>query len=127
MATTQGLRTYYTLVVAQTVSLVGSRVSFFAVGVAIFAQTGHATPLAIMSFCQVLPWIVLGGVGGALADRFDRRQLMILANLGFVAASSLLLLSFATHAFRLWHLYALSFATSLISIRNLERSTKPSA
>src|SRR5271156_2569976 len=110
----QGLRTYYLLVTTQTVSQVGSRISFFAVGIAVFTQTSHATPIAIISFCQVLPWIVGAGFAGALADRYDRRRLMILANVGFVMTSGLLLASFALGAFRLWHLYVLALINSTI-------------
>ncbi|HEY1752780.1 MAG TPA: MFS transporter [Caulobacteraceae bacterium] len=109
-----GLRTYYLLVATSTVSQVGSRISFFAVGIAVFAQTSHATPIAIISFCQALPWIVGAGFGGAVADRYDRRRLMILANIGFAATSGLLLLSFVSGAFRLWHLYLLFLVTSTI-------------
>jgi len=36
------------------------------------------------------------GFAGALADRYDRRKLLILANAGFVMTSGLLLASFAS-------------------------------
>ena len=49
----RGLRTYYVLVATQTVSRLGSRISFFAVGIAVFMQTAHATPIAIIAFCQI--------------------------------------------------------------------------
>src|SRR5271168_285723 len=111
----QGLRTYYLLVATQTVSQVGSRISFFAVGISVFAQTSHATPIAIISFCQTLPWIVGAGFAGAMADRYDRRRLLILANAGFVVTSGLLLASLASGAFRLWHLYALTLITAAIA------------
>ncbi len=113
-ALSHGLRTYYLLVATQTVSQVGSRISFFAVGIAVFTQTSHATPLAIISFCQTLPWIIGAGISGALADRYDRRRILILANAGFVVASGLLLASFASGAFRLWHLYALALINASI-------------
>jgi DHA3 family macrolide efflux protein-like MFS transporter len=114
-APSQGLRTYYLLVATQTVSQVGSRISFFAVGIGVFTRTSHATPIAIIAFCQTLPWIVGAGFAGALADRYDRRRLLILANAGFVVTSGLLLASFASGAFRLWQLYALTLITSTIS------------
>src|SRR5215469_2064725 len=92
----RGLRTYYVLVATQAVSQLGSNISFFAVGIAVFLKTSHATPIAIIAFCQFLPWIVGAGFAGALADRYDRRRMMILANLGFTATSGLLLASFAS-------------------------------
>jgi DHA3 family macrolide efflux protein-like MFS transporter len=110
-----GLRTYYALLVTETVSTIGSMVSALAVSIAIFRQTGHATPLALVTFFSILPMIAGGGLAGALADRFDRRIMMLIANLGFVLSSSLLLLSFASDAFRLWHLYALSGVSALFA------------
>lgn len=113
-AASPGLRTYFVLVATQTVSLLGSRISFFAVGIAVFMRTSQATPIAIISLCQILPWIVGAGFAGAVADRFDRRRLMIVANLGFVATSSLLLASFASGGFPLWQFYALTFVAATI-------------
>src|ERR1700735_4043175 len=109
-----GSRTYYLLGATQTVSQVGSRISFFAVGIAVFFHTSQATPIAIISFCQTLPWIVGAGFAGAVADRYDRRRLLILANAGFVVTSGLLLAGFASGGFRLWHLYALALINSTI-------------
>jgi MFS family permease len=111
-----GLRTYYVLLVAQAVSLLGSQISGLAVSIAVFRQTGHATPLALVAFFQVAPRIVLNGFAGALADRFDRRWIMLLANVGYVVTSGLLLASFASGAFQLWHLYALVLAASLCAV-----------
>lgn len=108
-----GLRTYYVLLVAQAISLLGSQVSGFAVSIAVFRQTGHATPLALVAFFSAAPRVVLGGFAGALADRFDRRWIMLAANIGYVVSSGLLLASFASGGFRLWHLYVLVLVSSL--------------
>jgi MFS family permease len=101
-------------VATQTVSQVGSRISSFAVGIAVVFHTSQATPIAIIAFCQALPWIVGAGFAGAVADRFDRRRLLILANAAFAVTSGLLLASFVSGAFQLWHLYALTLVTSAI-------------
>ena len=108
-----GLRTYYALLVVQAISLLGSQISGLAVSIAVFRQTGHATPLALVAFFSVVPRMLLGGFAGAVADRFDRRRIMILANLGYVVSSGLLLASFASGAFQLWHLYGLVLASAL--------------
>ncbi|HEY1749832.1 MAG TPA: MFS transporter [Caulobacteraceae bacterium] len=108
-----GSRAYYILLVAQAISLLGSQISGLAVSIAVFRQTGHATPLALVAFFSVAPRIVLGGFAGALADRFDRRRIMRLANAGYVVSSGLLLASFASGAFQLWHLYVLVLGSAL--------------
>ncbi len=96
-----GAVTYYVLVGSQTLSWMGSQTSSLAVGIAVFRLTGHATPIALVGVFAALPWIVLGGFGGALADRFDRRSLMLVANLGYALASGLLLLAFVS-GLRVW-------------------------
>jgi len=106
---------YYALLVSEAVSLTGSQISGYAVSIAVFRATGHATPLALVAFFSTGPSIVLGGFAGALADRFDRRSLMLIANIGFAACSGLLLLSFGSGAFRLWHLYALTLGASVFA------------
>jgi DHA3 family macrolide efflux protein-like MFS transporter len=114
-----GLRIYYALVVTETVSLIGSQISGYAVSINVFRATGHATPLALVAFFSVTPSILFTGLAGALADRFDRRRLMLIANVGFTVCSGLLLLSFASDEFRLWHLYALTLGASVFA--TLER------
>jgi MFS family permease len=106
---------YYALVATEAVSLIGSQISEYAVSIAIFRATGHATPLVLVAFFQAAPAVLLGGFAGALADRFDRRVMMMIANIGFAGASGLLLASFATGAFQLWHLYALTLAASVFA------------
>ena len=115
VATSTRLAVYYALLVTQTVSLIGSQISQYAVGIAVFRATGHATPLALVAFFSTVPAVLLGGFGGALADRFDRRAMMLIANCGYAVASGLLLLSFASGAFQLWHLYALTFGAALFA------------
>jgi len=108
-----GVRTYYILLLAQAVSLLGSQISGLAVSIAVFRQTGHATPIALVAFFSLAPRMFLGGFAGAVADRFDRRRIMLLANVGYVVSSGLLLASFASGAFQLWHLYVLVLASAL--------------
>jgi MFS family permease len=109
------LAIYYALLITQTVSLIGSQISEYAVSIAVFRDTGHATPLALVFFFSAVPSILLGGLAGALADRFDRRVVMLVANLGFATVSGLLLLSFVSGAFQLWHLYGLTCAAALFA------------
>jgi MFS family permease len=110
------LAVYYALIVTQAVSQIGSQVSTYAVGIAVFRASGHATPLALVVFFSIAPSVLLGGLAGALADRFDRRGLMLAANVGYVAVNGLLLASFASGAFQLWHLYAVTVGAALFAV-----------
>jgi DHA3 family macrolide efflux protein-like MFS transporter len=107
--------TYYVLVATQGLSIIGSRTSSLAVGIAVFRLTGHATPLALIGVFSVAPWALLGGLGGAIADRFDRRRVMLGANVGYALTSALLLAAFVSGTFQLWQLYALTFVNGALN------------
>lgn len=99
------LRTFHLFLCTQIFSLIGSRMSGFAVSIYVFAETGNATPLLLAAFFAELPSMAGGTFTGFLADRFDRRLVIMLGDLGQALATGALLFSFATDAFVLWHLY----------------------
>lgn len=100
------LRTFYVLVATQIFSLIGSRMTGIAVGFKVFADTGDTAPLLIGAFFAELPGMIGGTFTGLLADRWDRRRVIMLGDTGQAAGTLLLLVAFATGTFGLWHLYA---------------------
>jgi len=100
------MRTLIVLVLTKTISIIGSGISGVAVGIRVYADIGNATPLALVSFFSMLPRMLLGSLAGVLVDRWDRRCVMALADAGQAFATALLLISFLSGGFRLWHLYA---------------------
>ncbi|MEP7293591.1 MAG: hypothetical protein ABI835_17525 [Chloroflexota bacterium] len=62
-----GAPTFYTLAAAQTFSQIGSTMSFLAVGIYVYKQTGEATPLALLSMFMILPYLIVSGFAGVLA------------------------------------------------------------
>ncbi len=102
------LRTFYILIVTQTISLIGSEMTSFAVSIWVFRESGNVTPLTLAAFFATVPRIIAPSIAGVLADRWDRRYVMVLADAGQAVGTLLLLLSFVSGAFELWHLYAVS-------------------
>lgn len=78
----ENLRTFYILIITQTLSLIGSRVSGLALGIWLFNETGNATPLALVAFFGVVPSVIMQGFAGVVADRWDRRYVMALSDAG---------------------------------------------
>jgi hypothetical protein len=111
-----GLRTFYTLAITQTLSLVGSRMSSIAVSIWVFAQTGSAAPLLLVSFFNEVPAMIGGSLAGVLADRWDRRHVMILADVGQALGTLALLVSIASGTFALWQLYAVALAQGIFAM-----------
>jgi MFS family permease len=110
------LRTFYWIIVTQTISMIGSRLTGLAMGFLIFAQTGQATPLALVGFFGLLPNIFGAAISGVLADRWDRRKVMMVADAGAALGTVLLLVLVATDRFEIWHLYVVSLMQSFFGV-----------
>jgi MFS family permease len=98
--------TYLALLATQAVSLLGSRMTTVAVGIWVYTTTGQTTPLLLTAFFTELPGMLGGSLAGVLVDRWNRKRVLILADVGQAAGSGLLLASILSGAFQLWHLYA---------------------
>ena len=62
------------------VSAIGSGLTSFGLGVYVFQQTGLASSTALVTLLAFAPGLILGVPAGVLADRYDRRLLMILGD-----------------------------------------------
>lgn len=111
----QGMRTFFIIWIGQLVSMLGSGLTSFALGVWIFGQTGKATPFALTVLFGNLPRILLLPVAGSLADRWNRRWVMILSDVGnalvTISVFGLLLLG----NLQFWHIYLIVTLGSIFS------------
>ena len=108
----RGVRAFTALCLGQMVSMFGSHLTSFVLGVWIYQQTKSATNFALISFFAITPEILLSPLAGAMVDRWDRRWLMIIGNLG--AALAVLTLTVLEVAGRLgvWPTYAVVAVSS---------------
>jgi hypothetical protein len=63
------------------------------VGLWLFQRTGVTTPLLLAAFFAELPGMLGGSLAGVLVDRWERRQVLILADAGQAVVTILLLAS----------------------------------
>jgi DHA3 family macrolide efflux protein-like MFS transporter len=80
-----GMRIFLTLWLGQFVSMIGTGLGSFALGVWIFEKTGSATRFAFIAFVAGITMLVVSPLAGALADRWDRRRLLLMSDLGSAA------------------------------------------
>ncbi len=109
-------RTFYILVITQTLSLVGSRMTSIAIGIRVFTDTGLAAPLLLVAFFNELPAMLANSIAGVWVDRWDRRTVLMLTDAGQALGSLLLLISFLSGHFQLWHLYAVSLVQGIFAM-----------
>jgi len=85
----------------------------------VYELTGSALALGLVSFGVGVPLLVLAPFGGALADRVDKRRLLIVSQIlaGVVTLVTAILV--ATGAIVLWHLVVASVVSGIILSFNL--------
>lgn len=97
----RNMRLFWSGLVAQ---VAGQQMMMVTIGWLTFELTGSPLTLGIINLLQAAPRIILNLVGGALADRWDQRTLIILSQI----ASMLVLLAIATLTLtgdiKVWHL-----------------------
>ena len=103
---------FFTIWTGQAVSLLGSQLVQFALIWWLTRTTGSATVLATASLVGLLPQVLLGPLSGTLVDRWNRRMVMILADMIIVLATIGLALLFWQGTVEVWHVYVLMFVRS---------------
>ena len=80
MNTKSNFRKFLLLWSGELISSIGGGLTSFGLGVYIFDQTKSAASMAVVTLLGFLPTILLSVPAGALADRFDRRLLMMIGD-----------------------------------------------
>lgn len=104
----KNMRTFFVIWIGQVISMLGSGLTSFALGVWIFTETGQATPFAITVLLGSLPRILLAPVAGSLADRWNRRWLMILADTGNALLTLGVVVLVFTDSLQIWNIYLIA-------------------
>ena len=80
MKLSKGYKKFLLLWSGEFVSAIGGGLSSFGLSVYVFQQTGSAASTALVTLLAFLPALILGVPAGVLADRFDRRLMMMLGD-----------------------------------------------
>ena len=90
-----GFHKFLIIWLGELISNIGSGLTAFGLGVYVWQMTHSAVDVAMVEMAALLPMILLAPAAGVLADRYDRRMLMILGDIvsGFGLIVLLVLMS----------------------------------
>lgn len=110
-----GLRSFLILWFGQSISTLGSSMSGYALVIWAYEQKGTASSIAWLTACSYLPSVLFCFIAGTLADKWDKKKVMLTSD--FVAALGTLtvLCLYSTDNLQIWHLYIIN---TLISLMN---------
>jgi len=94
--------------VGQMLSLLGTNMTGFALAIWIYevtAESFRATAFSLVAFFGFAPLILMSPVAGAIVDRYDRKKVMMLADLAAGLPTVAVLLLYMTGSLQLWHVF----------------------
>ena len=92
---------------ANIVTVIGAQLTVVAVPAQIYADTGSSAYVGLTGVFGLVPLVVFGLWGGALADALDRRTILIVTTLGLIVTSGLFWLQAALGGANVWALLVL--------------------
>ncbi|HEX3131052.1 MAG TPA: MFS transporter [Thermoanaerobaculia bacterium] len=100
-----GMKAFATIWIGQLVSLLGSGLTSFALGIWVLERTQSVTQYTLIILCASLPGVLIAPFAGALVDRWDRKWVMFFTDLG----PGLITLTYAFLLWKgelhVWHIY----------------------
>ncbi|MDJ0724505.1 MAG: MFS transporter [Prochloraceae cyanobacterium] len=99
------MRIFFLVWLGQVVSLLGSKLTEFAMGVWVYQQTGSITQFGQIVLLMYLPNILISPLAGSIIDRWNRRYGMILSDTGAgICTLGVMALAFSGNL-QVWHIY----------------------
>ena len=124
-------RDFRRLWIGQSISFVGGEVTFVAMPFQVYALTHSTLALGLFSLTQLVPLLTLTLVGGAFADAFDRRRMLLVTEtaealaVGGLAVNAALPHPSVVALFALATIAAACFSTGVGAIRSLTARLVP--
>ncbi len=110
------MRAFLIVWFGQVISMLGSAMTTFALTIWAYEITGSATALALVSFFSFGPAILFSPVAGALVDRWNRKLVMMLSDLGAGVSTIAVFILYSTGNLQIWHLYVAGAVSGVFAV-----------
>jgi MFS family permease len=107
-------RNFRLFFVGQLISVTGTWVNWTAGAVLVLRLTDSGIALGVESALLFLPVLIFGVWAGSLADRFDKRRILVWSNAGYAVLAAVQFALVATGIVQIWMVFVIAFLTGLI-------------
>ena len=111
----KGLKSFLLLWSSQAVSSLGTAMTEYALIVWTYRQEGTALSITLLTLCSFAPTILFRFAAGAIADRWDKKRIMLTADLFAACGTFSVFLLYTFSALRVWHLYLINILLSFMN------------
>ncbi len=110
-----GLAGFTIIWIGQLVSVVATQMSQFALTLFIYQRTSSAMALGLSQVFYIVPFLIITPIAGAMVDRYSRKLMMMISDIGAGVATLSLLILDATGVLQIWQLYAAMVVIGLVN------------
>lgn len=103
-----GMFAFIVIWLGQIVSILASGMSQFALTIFMYEKTGSATALGLMQVFYITPFLVISPFAGVMVDRYNRKLMMMISDLGAGLATLGILTVLYFDVWQFWHMYVAS-------------------
>ena len=122
------LRLIFFAHIGQSVSLLGTAMTGFAISIWAFERTGSALVLSVSAMLVMLPRMLMGIFISPFVDRNNKKRIMICADIGTGICTFILFLLLWFDTLAIWHIFIINAVTSVLgSFQTLASSVTVSA
>ncbi len=100
-----GMFAFTVVWLGQIVSVLASSMSQFALTIFMYEKTQSATALGLMQVFYITPFLLISPIAGVMVDRYNRKAMMMVSDLGAGLATICILIFQALGILQFWHLY----------------------
>lgn len=108
-------RNYQLFFSGQLISLVGTWMDQVAESWLVYRLTGSSLLLGTVAFCGQIPVFLMAPIGGAVADRLDRRRILVATQSTMMVLAFILAGLTLTHVVRVWHVMTLAALMGVVN------------
>lgn len=110
----RGLGSYLVLWSSQAVSALGTAMTSYALIIWTYARQGTASSVTLLTFFTFLPTIVLRFATGAIADRWNKKRIMLVSDAVAACGTIAVFALHALAALQVWQLYVINLLLSIM-------------
>ena len=110
-----GLRSFLILWSSQAVSELGTAMTNFALIIWVYGQKESASSITVLTVCSFLPTIFFRFIAGTLADHWDKKRIMLTADLMAACGTITVFVLYSFSALQVWHLYIINVVLSFMN------------
>jgi len=109
------LRNFYILWSTQSISLLGSAITEFALTLWLYEKTGSALSTAALTICTYAPYVIMSIFAGAITDKFDKKKTMLACDSLAALSSMIVFALYKIDMLSIWHLYIINAFLGLMN------------